>query len=480
MLYVLFIPFHSISLLEMLPIAEKLISDNRYKPLFLLRSNAFTDEDAAMIRSRGMEVYNPWVPLRSDRNRKSQIRKETGKSGKGEIGPEKLLQTISSQKSRKEIKRIIRFIIPELLWETAKYCVRIVQARLLYRNREIRCLLIIGDTLPGFEPAFVKVANKRNIPSIIVPFSLITPMGMAKIRLQRKDFIKQYSLKSWKNRIAAWLFPNWVYEYEGERMLAYPFSWALASLVVGVFQKNPWSICGGDATKVAVENDFVYRHFLQQGVSEKKMMITGKPVMDVVHYASQEENRRQIIRELGLSTSRKILLCAVPQLAEHDMMSWEQHWKEIEFLLSTFSQLPDVFVVLCLHPRSNPKDYEAMGKKYGAIIARKRIYELLPICDVYVATFSTTVMYAVGVGKPTVVVDFYGLGYDVYDNVPLVTVIRDHTKLRDGLLYRLDNVKGRTTTDKSREKQSSEWILLDGKCTERILYEIDRSICLTI
>ncbi|MBN1572789.1 MAG: CDP-glycerol glycerophosphotransferase family protein [Deltaproteobacteria bacterium] len=463
--HILFIPFHRISLLEMMPIALKLVEDGIYAPLFLLRSSAFSRDDAAMVKESGMEVYSLWDFFRFRfKNEKKRHEKKAEDTSKMESSPQG-----KSGQFKKRMKSFFRFFMPEILWETLKYIYRILEAHLLYRQKRIFGLVVISDTLPGVEPPFIKVANRYNIPSLIVPFSLITPMGTAKIRLLKKDYKRNYSLKSIKNRLASRFFPTWVYEYEGEKMLAHPVSWALASRIVGVFPDQPWSICGGEATLVAVENGFVYDLFKKQGVPEKKMVLTGKPSMDAVYCASQKDKREVILRELGLSERDKVLLCAVPQLAEHEIMSWEKHWKEIEFLLSTFMKFSNMSVVLSLHPRSNLEDYRKLSEKYRATIAGRRIYELLPIADVFVATFSTTVMYAVGIGTPTVVVDFYSLGYDIYDNLPGVKIVREIDKLA-ATLHHLNSGVGKRI--KMKKEDERRWILLDGKCTDRIAEEL--------
>jgi hypothetical protein len=470
---ILFIPFHRISLVEMMPIASKLAEDGRYDPLFLLRSSAFTREDVLMVRGEGMEVSGrgSFLGLQKDGCLRFGAKKKKHKEKRGEAPVPEFSPEKKSRELKKKIKNTLRFFIPEILWETLKYFFRIMEAHLVYRRKGVAGLVVISDTLPGVEPPFIKVANKYHIPSLIVPYSLITPMGTAKIRLQRKDYRRNYSLKTVKNRLASRLFPTWVYEFEGEKMLAHPISWALASRVAEVFPDHPWSICGGDATSVAVENGFVYDLFRKQGVPEKKMVITGKPAMDIIYRASHKENRETLLRELKVPGKNGVLLLAVPQLAEHEIMSWERHWEEIEFLLSTLSELPGFSIVLSLHPRSNPSDYKKLSEKYRAIIAHQRIYELLPTADIFVATFSTTVMYAVGIGTPSVVVDFYDLGYAVYDDLPGVSIVRDRGELGTTLHSLLPGAGGRR---KMAGSDPRRWILFDGKCTDRITQELYR------
>ena len=176
-----------------------------------------------------------------------------------------------------------------------------------------------------------------------------------------------------------------------------------------------------------------------------------------------------------------LLLCAVPQLGEHGAMPWPQHWQEIEFLLAAFARLKNVSVVLSLHPKSNPVDYQPLADHYGATLAKRRIYELLPICDVFVAGFSSTVVQAIGIGKPTVIVDFYDYHFTFYDDAPGVIVLRARDQLTGTLARLFSDPQYYSLLAAAQRQRASEWILLDGKCTERVVGElyglIEESVC---
>ena len=130
---------------------------------------------------------------------------------------------------------------------------------------------------------------------------------------------------------------------------------------------------------------------------------------------------------------------------------------------------PGVSVVLSLHPKSDPDQYRPIAKRHGALVASRRIYDLLPACDVFVAGFSSTVMHAVGVYKPSVVVDFYGLNFTFYNDAPGVIVLKDRQHLAETLRKLFVEQDYYDQLVYEQKRRAAEWILLDGQCTRRVV-----------
>jgi len=81
-------------------------------------------------------------------------------------------------------------------------------------------------------------------------------------------------------------------------------------------------------------------------------------------------------------------------------------------------------------------------------------------------------MQAIGIGKPTVIVDFYGLDYKHYDDAPGVIVLRSRGQLESALARLFSDPQYYDLLAEAQRQQASEWILLDGKCTERVVEEL--------
>jgi UDP-N-acetylglucosamine 2-epimerase len=248
-----------------------------------------------------------------------------------------------------------------------------------------------------------------------------------------------------------------------------PIGNALAAKFWGIMPKNPWTLGGGAATCMAVESSRLKKMFTEQGVPEHKMVVTGKPSVDHIYTLMQRADVDKMYQEWGVTRKQKVILCSVPQLAEHGLLPWKEHWQEIDFLFATLTAQPDSVVILSLHPKSDPIQYKPLAEKYGAIIAKQRIYALLPACDIFVATYSSTVVQAIGIGKPTIVVDFYDLNYTLYDDVPGVTVVNQRKQFGVTLNRLVTDHEYYERLSQHQWESGSEWVLLDGQCTRRVV-----------
>ena len=103
---------------------------------------------------------------------------------------------------------------------------------------------------------------------------------------------------------------------------------------------------------------------------------------------------KKICKKYNLCPDKKIIICALPQLAEHNILDWENHWKEIEFLVSTISSRKQN-LILSLHPKMEREKYLFLEEKYNCKIAEERLFEFLPIADLFIATFSSTIIWSV-------------------------------------------------------------------------------------
>jgi hypothetical protein len=463
---ILFLPFHATSLLEMLPIAQKLADDDRYEPVFFIYRD-ISYSHLQVLRQQNFRMIGPKAPTFPQ---KSDL--ETSSS---EVSPSSDSSQGTKTFRKRLVKKGLQFFPISFLFYFVLFGFQLISARMILRRTAVELLILIGDRHPGWETALVKIANQRGIPSLIVPFAISHPRSDAENRLRASD-AEAYALRSRFDRYLSRKYPHWVYELDGRPWFFVPASIALAAKFWGMMPDNPWAIGGGSATQMAVESPKLKADFIEQGIPPEKMIVTGKPSIDQVYQLLHSVEASQIRQELGVSREQPLVLCSVPQLGEHGLLPWDQHWKEIEFLFSALAEQNLAPVVLSLHPKSKAEDYRPLIEKYGLILTNRRIYEILPLCDLFVATFSSVVMQAIGIGKPTVVVDFYGLGYTIYDQEPGVLVIRERAKLIP-IMQRIISDRGYyQQLVQAQQKRAPEWILLDGRSTDRLIETIDQLI----
>lgn len=347
------------------------------------------------------------------------------------------------------------------------------RSRALLKHLNATALVMASDRNVGWQSALVAAANSMTVPSLIVPFALSNPKAIARERMKDPQWKIHYGTSSMLNRIAMMLFPRWGLRFRGEKMLFYPASRMLAGWMFGMTPGRPWVMGGGRATRMAVESEWYLKRLVAEGLPKEKTVVTGKPTADAMVSATTEAFQRAVRQELGVG-DRPVIFLSMPQNAEHGTLSWEEHWKETEFLLSSLSQIGNSALVVSLHPKSNRAEYVPVLQKHGAILTDRRFYEILPLSRVFVATNSSTVSVAMALGKPSVVIDFYGIDDDTFDAIPGVLSTRDKAALRPALERLLNDDRWYEEQRSLLQKKTNDYLPLDERSTQRVLTEIER------
>jgi hypothetical protein len=455
------------AVLENLPIAHALKATGNWEVEFLV-DPAYAVQQVSLIVEAGFHAFHPsgkeLLPSQKDHVAVTL----------SEAHPESHASCFRGWSLGSLRERIFR-ALPAIVRYALHYRSRIRRMRTFLSVHAPAVVVLSGDRQLGWELACIKASREAGIPTLITPYAIQFAEGIAVCRVRRADYRKRFAVSGIVRSTIAALFPDWTFVYRGERMLYYPVSEVLAAWVLGLMPKRPWTVGGGDATLMAIESAYAQKIFIEDGVHPDHMVITGKPCNDDIAREINRSHREPLRSSLGVPHGHKVVLCSIPQLAEHDLLPWDKHLQEVEFLLSTFAALKNVSTILSLHPKSDLARYQPLAEKHSAVIAKERIYTLQPICDVFVAGVSSTVTQAIGIGKPCVVIDYFGLDdRHYYDKAPGVIVVREREKLRPTLEAILRDESYYQGLVADQKKHSSQWALMDGKCTERMVQVIER------
>lgn len=282
----------------------------------------------------------------------------------------------------------------------------------LVQEYKVDVLLINGDRHLGLEPVFLKISKELNIPSIIIYLvdyadeERIFHNDVVTKKIQPSIFTSSYIRQSQDSL-----------HYKVARdSYYYPHVIGNALDKFGVLTKNPYVMGSGYSDILCLNNKYYKDLYISRGIKEKKIKVVGDGLYDHIYnqYSEKLEIKQKILKEYNLDNNKKIVIVALPQLGEHNMLPWDKHWKEIKFLMEKLENL-EQNLLISLHPKMDRKKYEFLEQKYNCTILDERLADVLPIADMFVATFSSTVVWSVLCGIKTVVVDFYGLNYTMYD-----------------------------------------------------------------
>jgi hypothetical protein len=337
--------------------------------------------------------------------------------------------------------------------------------------------VILAEDTVGYETAAViKAAHERGAPSLIIPFTVANALEPAEMFFNDRA----RSMSRWTNRLIARAFPRWVYEHRGRRLLRVPGEEIIAKEWWGLAPPLPWQMNSGGADAIAVESRVMDAYYRREGLPPPRLVLTGGISDDTLAENLHDVSTRRaaLCAELGLPADRKILLCAMPDDrfalpgAPADFTGYPDL---VHFVTRTLKALPGFAVVVRLHPRST-QETARLVEETGVRTSLRDTAALVPLCDLYVASVSATIRWAIACGKPAVNYDVYRLRLTDYDDVSGVLRVEDRS---DFVAVTERLAADRRFFERVRAEQEAaapEWGNLDGHAGARILTCLDTLI----
>jgi len=398
---------------------------------------------------------------------------------KQKISIKKILKTFVTTKKKASLRNYINILkntklFTRSLIKQESYILNELNKKYEYISKlvvenKIKVLLINGDRHLGDEPVFLKISKELGVPSIIVYLvdyadeERILKNKMTTKKLKPSFLTSRYIVNS-QEKLKYKIINNKYY---------YPHPIGNALQKFGVITKDPYVMGSGASDILCLNNKHSKDLYQENGINEKKIRVMGDASSDRLHgkYIQKYTIKKELLKKYNLSNDKRTIVIALPQLGEHNLLSWEDHWIEIFFLMSILKKLEEN-VLISLHPKMDKKEYQFLESKFSCNILDERLTDVLPIADVFIATFSSTVIWSVLCGVKTIVVDFYGLNYTMYDFLTSIKIVDDKKLLQQNLkemLYR--------EVDFSKDWESlSRDDVFDGKTTQRYIELIDEVI----
>jgi hypothetical protein len=353
---------------------------------------------------------------------------------------------------------------------------RIAYAAALIASVRPVLLVLAGDN-PGYDTAcFIRAAHDAGLRAVLVPSTMSNGLEEAEVYSKNPRYLVQGA----RNRAAAALFPKWAREHNGKRVLRVPGKRVLAMEWLRLAPPRPWTFNSGYADAIAVESDAMRAYYAEGGLPPEQMVETGSLANDTLHeaLAQRGERRRALCAELGLPPERPMLLTALPP----DFLYLEGGRPECDFRsygelvqawMSGIAPLGRFNRVLCLHPSVSYEEFHHLEAD-GVRIARRPTAELIPLCDLYVASVSSTIRWAIACGVPVVNYDVYRYRYTDYLGVAGVLRTEEQAEFA-ALLARFDAEPAFHESVRALQAAAApHWGRLDGGTGGRMLALFDR------
>jgi hypothetical protein len=280
------------------------------------------------------------------------------------------------------------------------------------------------------------------------------------------------------NRLIGVVFPRWIHNYKGVRMIRVEPDLLLALEFLHLNPPNPWLMVGNDEDAVAMDSIATFEHFSNEGVAADKMIVVGMPEHDIMaeFQSNSKRLRTELCKRLNLPVDRPILLS--PLVVEHYIggrptCDFQKYEDMVEFWVKSLGSIKGYNIIISLHPghsyNQNIHDWDYI-EQWGVKICRDDIPTLIPLCDIFVVSCcSSTTQWAIACGKPVINYDVYRWDFPIYQSVPGIISMQEKSEFLDELKKLTSDPEYYTKIAAQQVLYAKNWGNLDGKATERLL-----------
>jgi hypothetical protein len=337
-------------------------------------------------------------------------------------------------------------------------------------------LVVLTIDVPGYDTGlFVKRARKYGAGTAVISDSMSNGLEEAEVYYYDRNF----HLRGIIGSAIAWMFPKWKRVHKGCALLRVPPGRILALELFRLAPPVPWAVNSGHADAILVESPALVEYFMRAGLPRHQLRATGTITDDVMaRLLANPSAKREFCSRYGLDPSKRMILVAVPPnsfmfTGGRPECDFQDYDALVEFFVASAASCPDSNVVLALHP-SEPYQDRLKHERARVKVAREKTFELVPLCDLYVASVSSTIRWAIACGKPVLNYDVYRYRYDDFTQEPGVLITEEQHEFRR-LLNKLTTDSDFCERIRSLQKGRSRlWGTLDGNSGQRMLEALDQ------
>jgi hypothetical protein len=339
-------------------------------------------------------------------------------------------------------------------------------------------LVVLGQEFPGSANSWLtKVCEKDGVATMIVPFAVGTTKEMVESLHDKPEYNAQTGLF---NRIAAWLFPNWVNYYRGQALLRLPGKSILMLEYLRIAPDHPWIPNQSRRIKcIAVESEEMMRHYQRMRFPAEQLRLTGAAYDDLLVRAREAapETRNFLSQQLNISSEKKLLVCAWPtdQYGSRNIpMEFGSYKVLCEAWASSLASVlksSDFELVICPHPVTDKNILAEVLMPRGLYrhITELDTLRVVACADLFVACVSSTIRWAIALGTPVVNYDCYEYGYTDFNTGPGVFTVTAFSEFDRQLRVLTQDSEALEVARKAQTACAPQWGFHDGHSMDRIL-----------
>lgn len=342
---------------------------------------------------------------------------------------------------------------------------RLKKEEALLKTHDISLMVFAEDNEEYFTPQLIKLGHQKNIKSVVFPYTFANHLEF----LEEAFLNDRRVNKNIFNFIAGRLFPKYTRDYKGKKLIRNYPSYIFASEIFKTSPLNPWVMSSGDADVIAVESSFMKEYYQLAGIPEGQMIETGTPSLDLlyeIHY-KKTSYKEELAQRFGLDKNKPWVLCALPPYQKTKDFQFKNYDHFIESFVAATAKFDNVEVIFKFHPRFDTMEIQNMCQKFGVKYIPEDTLNLIAVSDLYVASVSSTIRWALALGIPTINFDVYDFNYGDFEgaeNYHVVNRMKDFDIIFSQLCQKLH-----ATQSETKRHLQTRFAVLDGNSQNRIL-----------
>lgn len=291
---------------------------------------------------------------------------------------------------------------------------RMKKEALFFKQLDVKLLVFGEDSVDYFTPLLIRLGHKHHVKSVVFPYTFANQYEF----LEDAFFSDRRVNRNIFNKFVGTLFPKWTYFYKDKLLLKSVPSLILSTELFKISPPNPWVMSSGFSDVLAIESLFMKEYYQEAGIPAEKMIETGYPSLDSLYevYKNRDEYKAKIATQLKLDLKKPVVLCAVPPSQWPRMaVGFENYEQFINAFFGYMGKFTDVEIIYKFHPRLDSSEIAQIVANHNIKYSLNDTAELIAMCDLYIASVSSTIRWALALGLPTINYDLYDYGYGDFD-----------------------------------------------------------------
>ena len=347
----------------------------------------------------------------------------------------------------------------------ARFCARVLdrlapRALILSDDRKLR---------PGLN--LLRAAGSRGLCTVLAPFAQLAGMtDQLLLRQEAYDHLVESPPWAGVKRRLARRHPRQVEPGPQGALFFYSAPATLALEGLGLLPDHPWRFGRSSDASIAVTGFDEKERLQAQGVAPERIVVVGDPSHDQLHALARDCQglRARLIRRYQLDPDREIIILAAPSLAEQGVLDRKTQERDLEAMVQALGATGDNLLI-SLHPKSDPAAYASLEQRHPARLLAEPLRQALPAARLLAGGYTTTMLWAVLLGIPGLILDFHSHDYPYFQRFAGILRAFSPSEMRRLLREELSDPARRQELAGLQLEAARQLTPFDGQATQRMI-----------